>query len=91
MYQWLFRKNGFDVSNTGYLVYFNGLRNEKRFDQKLQFEIHMIKLECNDDWVQKAILKACELLNNNSLPAASKNCATCLYLKDRWKLKNKIS
>ena len=34
MYQWLFRKNGFDVSNTGYLVYFNGLRNEKRFDQK---------------------------------------------------------
>ena len=41
--------------------------------------------------VQKSILKACELLNNNSLPAASKNCATCLYLKDRWKLKNKIS
>ena len=91
MYQWLFRKNGFDVSNTGYLVYFNGLRNEKRFDQKLQFEIHMIKLECNDDWVQKAILKACELLNNNSLPTASKKCSTCLYLKDRWKLKNKIS
>ena len=51
----------------------------------------MIKLECNDDWVQKAILKACELLNNNSLPTASKKCATCLYLKDRWKLKNKIS
>ena len=32
----------------------------------------MIKLECNDDWVQKVILKACELLNNNSLPAAQK-------------------
>ena len=26
MYQWLFRKNGFNVSNKGYLLYFNGLK-----------------------------------------------------------------
>ena len=26
MYQWLFRKNGFKVSDTAYLVYFNGLK-----------------------------------------------------------------
>ena len=26
MYQWLFRKNCFQVSNKGYLVYFNGLK-----------------------------------------------------------------
>ena len=26
MYQWLFRKNGFKVSDKAYLVYYNGLK-----------------------------------------------------------------
>ena len=34
MYQWLFRKNGFQVSNKGYLVYFNGLKNEPPSDTR---------------------------------------------------------
>ena len=62
MYQWLFRKNGFQVSNEGFLVYFNGLRNEPMFNQKLNFELHLIKLECNDEWVEETIIKAIKLL-----------------------------
>ena len=90
MYQWLFRKNGFKVSNDGYLVYFNGLRNEPMFDQKLKFELHLVKLNCNDDWVEDTLLKACELLKSTNLPPASKACSTCNYIKDRWKVKAQI-
>ena len=35
MYQWLFRKNGFEVSDTAYLVYYNGQKNEPMFNQIL--------------------------------------------------------
>ena len=35
MYQWLFRKNGFDVAQESYLVYYNGRRNEPMFNQKI--------------------------------------------------------
>ena len=90
MYQWLFRKNGFKVSNEGFLVYFNGLRNEPMFNKQLKFELHLIRLECNDEWVEETIIKAKKLLQINDLPSASKKCSTCLYLKDRWKVKQQI-
>ena len=90
MYQWLFRKNGFKVSNEGFLVYFNGLRNEPMFNKQLKFELHLIRLECNDEWVEKIIIEATKLLQINDLPSASKKCSTCLYLKDRWKVKQQI-
>ena len=83
MYQWLFRKNGFQVSNKGYLVYFNGLKNEPMFNQVLKFELHLVELECNDDWVSDTIIKAKELLESDEYPQGSINCDTCQYLKKR--------
>ena len=38
-YQYLLRNNGFKVSNTGYFVYCNGIREKEKFDEKLDFEI----------------------------------------------------
>ena len=90
MYQWLFRKNGFKVSNEGFLVYFNGLRNEPMFNKQLKFELHLIRLECNDKWVEETVIEATKLLQINDLPHASKRCSTCSYLKDRWKVKQQI-
>ena len=90
MYQWLFRKNGFKVSNEGFLVYFNGLRNEPMFNKQLKFELHLIGLECNDKWVEETVIEATKLLQINDLPPASKRCSTCSYLKDRWKVKQQI-
>ena len=37
MYQWLFRKNGFEFAPEGYLVYYIGKKNEPMFNQKLEF------------------------------------------------------
>lgn len=90
MYQWLFRKNGFKVSNEAYLVYFNGLKNEPMFNQQVKFELHLIKLDCNDDWVENAIISACNLLESEKYPPGSRGCMTCQYLKKRWDVKQQI-
>ncbi len=84
MYQWLFRKNSFEVSNIGYLVYFNGLKNEPMFEKTLKFELHLVKLECNDDWVESKIIEAKNLYDKEEMPGGSRNCETCQYLKKRW-------
>ena len=77
-------------SNEGFLVYFNGLRNEPMFNKQLKFELHLIGLECNDKWVEETVIEATKLLQINDLPSASKRCSTCSYLKDRWKVKQQI-
>ena len=46
MYQWLFKMNGFNVSNEAYIIYFNGKKNEKFFKNILEFDTHVIKLNC---------------------------------------------
>ena len=91
MYQWLFRKNGFKVSNTAYLVYFNGLKNEPMFNQSLKFDLHLIRLDCNDGWVAKTIIEAKKLLERDSYPQGSFNCDTCRYLKKRWHVSQNIN
>ena len=90
MYQWLFRKNGFKVSDTAYLVYFNGLKNEPMFNQTLKFELHLIKLDCNDNWVSKTISEAKNLMDQDIYPEGSFGCDTCRYLKKRWDVSQKI-
>ncbi len=91
MYQWLFRKNGFKVSNTAYLVYFNGLKNEPMFNQTLKFDLHLIRLDCDDSWVAKTIIEAKKLFDQDSYPQGSFNCDTCRYLKKRWHVSQNIN
>ena len=90
MYQWLFRKNGFKVSDTAYLVYFNGLKNEPMFNQTLKFELHLIKLDCNDSWISKTIRESKYLMDQDIYPDGSFGCDTCRYLKKRWDVSQKI-
>ena len=91
MYQWVFRKLGFTVSDEAYLLYFNGLKNEPFFNQELKFEKHLIKLDCSDEWVEEAIIKARDLLLDDELPEPSGSCDKCNYLRARWELSNQAS
>ena len=85
MYQWLLKKNGFEVAKEGYLVYFNGKKNEPMFNQKLEFDLHLVRLECDDGWVEKAILAAVKTLNGD-MPKPASSCENCNYLKKRWEV-----
>lgn len=79
IYQWLFRKNGFKVSSTGYFVYCNGNTDKEAFDGKLEFDIKIIPYTGNDFWVEKTILDAIECLKSDELPAKGADCDYCKY------------
>lgn len=81
IYQWLFRKNGFKVSSTGYFVYCNGDTDKKAFDGKLEFNIKIIPYKGDDSWVEKTVLEAIECLKDEKLPAPGSDCDFCKYRK----------
>lgn len=81
IYQWLFRRNGFQVSNTGYFVYCNGKTDGKRFDAKLEFDIKIIPYVGDDSWIEKTISAAYECLKSNVIPQSSITCDYCNYRK----------
>ena len=80
VYQWLLRQNGFDVSNTGYVVYVNGRKDNKAFDAKLEFDVNLIPYTGSDMWVEQALLnlKQCLL---GSVPGYGEECEFCIYRK----------
>lgn len=80
IYQWLLRKNGCPVSDTGYFVYCNGRTDRKAFDGKLEFDVTLIPYTGNDSWIEKTILKIRECLDQNKIPAASPDCDYCAYV-----------
>ena len=86
MYQWLLKKNGFRVANESYLLYFNGKKNEKFFNNKLNFEVHFVKINCSCDWVEKKIEETVNLLKSDLFPKPAASCEVCNYLKKRWSL-----
>lgn len=79
IYQWLFRRNAFKVSDTGYFVYANGLMDRGAFDGKLEFSVKIIPYEGDDSWVEEAILAARRCLASERLPLAGEDCDYCRY------------
>ncbi|MDP3727440.1 MAG: PD-(D/E)XK nuclease family protein, partial [bacterium] len=79
VYQWLFRRNGFAVSATGYFVYCNGNADREAFDGRLEFSIKVIPYEGNDDWVEPALGNARRCLTSDTLPEPGPDCEFCQY------------
>lgn len=79
IYQWLFRKNRFKVSDTGYFVYCNGNTDKEAFDAKLEFDIKIIPYTGDDSWVEGVIFDAIECLKSDKLPKCGEDCDFCKY------------
>ena len=79
IYQWLFRKNGFAVSDTAYFVYVNAQKDRKAFDAKLEFDIKLIPYKGSDKWVEPTLIKAHKVLMSDTLPEPNPDCEYCLY------------
>lgn len=79
IYQWLFRRNGFTVSDTGYFVYVNGKKDRKAFDSKLEFDVKIIPYTGSDDWVEQTVVDAHACMMSDALPQASEDCDYCNY------------
>jgi CRISPR/Cas system-associated exonuclease Cas4 (RecB family) len=81
-YQWLLRRNGFDVSDMGYFVYCNGKRDRDRFDARLDFSIKVISYKGSDNWVGKTVKAAHKTLQSQMVPDPSGECEFCNYISD---------
>jgi CRISPR/Cas system-associated exonuclease Cas4 (RecB family) len=79
IYQWLFRRNGFKVSKTGYFVYCNGRKNAEAFDGKLEFDVKLIPYEGDDSWVEGTLMEIKVCLDSDKLPSSDPDCDFCKY------------
>ncbi len=81
VYQWLFRKNGFNVSNTAYFVYCNGKTDRDSFNCRLEFDVSLIPYVGNSNWVDQTVNAAYMCLTSEVLPNHSEKCDFCTYSK----------
>lgn len=81
-YQWLFRQNGFKVSNTGYFVFANAQTDRASFEDKLIFEKVLIPHDGDDSWVEPTLLKIKNCLNNDKVPDLTVDCQLCQFSDD---------
>ncbi len=79
VYQWLFRQNGFKVSDTGYFVYCNGIGDAEAFDAKLEFDVKLIPYIGNTSWIEPALADLHKCLSGSNIPSAGRDCDYCAY------------
>jgi hypothetical protein len=82
IYQWLFKKNGFDVSPTGYFVYCNGDSGKPYFDKKLEFNIKVIPYTGDTSWIEGALEDIKKCLMSDKIPEMNSECDFCNYRKN---------
>lgn len=81
VYQWLFRQNGFKVSDTGYFVYCNGKTDREAFDGKLEFDIKLIPYTGKTDWIEQTIFDIKKCLDSPTIPPLGDDCDYCRYIE----------
>lgn len=81
-YQWLLRRNGLDVSDTGYFVYCNGRRDRESFDGRLDFDIKVLPYTGSDSWVEGTIQDIFDILESQQHPLPSTDCQYCRYIEE---------
>lgn len=80
-YQWIFRQKGFAVSDTAFFVYANGLKGERIFDGKLEFEVQIISHKGDNSWIEPTIYAMKKCLDSDIIPDPSPGCEFCQYRK----------
>jgi len=79
VYKWLLEQNGFEVDDTGYLVYANASKEEPNFDDKLVFETTLVSVPLETDWIEPTLLEIKACLDKDTFPASGENCEFCPY------------
>ncbi|MCX6806786.1 MAG: PD-(D/E)XK nuclease family protein [Candidatus Berkelbacteria bacterium] len=86
IYQWLLKKNGFSVSDTGYFVYCNAISDKKAFDAKLEFNLQIIPYKGDVSWIESTLVDIRKCLENSQIPEVSVGCQFCQYVKSIIKI-----
>jgi hypothetical protein len=80
VYQFLVRRQGFEVSHRGWFVYTNGDGRAADFGDKLCFRTALVPYDGDDAWVLEVFRRAVGLVGQPSPPAPGPECAWCAYV-----------
>ena len=80
VYQFLVRRQGFEVSNRGWFVYTNGDGRAGAFGDKLCFTTSMVSYDGNDAWVLDAFRRAVATVQQGEVPQPGADCEYCAYV-----------
>lgn len=83
VYQWLVRKNGLKVSDTGYFVYCTGKMDGESFDKRIDFDVNLIAYKGDDSWVEKTLFEIKKCLEKDTIPKTGNDCDWCAYWNSR--------
>ncbi len=79
VYRWLLEQNGFEVEETGYLVYANASKDEDAFDDKLTFETTLVSCPTEVDWIENTLVAIKKTLESEDIPPTGSACEYCPY------------
>jgi len=80
VYQFLVRRQGFEVSDRGWFVYTNGDGKAGQFGDKLCFTTTMVHYDGNDAWVMDAFRRAVAAIEGGTVPGPGERCEYCPYV-----------
>jgi PD-(D/E)XK nuclease superfamily len=79
IYQWLFRQNGFEVSDIAYFVYANGLKGDNHFKDTLKFKTTILSHEGNTQWIEPMLERIRSCMDSQLMPSPAPDCKHCEY------------
>ncbi len=80
VYQFLVRRQGFEVSDRGWFVYTNGDGRAGTFGDKLCFTTSMVPYDGDDAWVLDAFRRAVATIVQSEVPQPGAECEYCAYV-----------
>jgi len=86
VYQWLLRRLGFTVSDTGYFVYANGIAKNEGFFNKVEFRTNVFPYKGNSEWVEQRVMELKACMDQDEMPSVGRGCTYCPYIGERLKL-----
>ena len=84
IYQWLLRKNGFKVSDTGYWVYVTATQKQDGFENTLHFESNLISYTGSTAWIDSKLVEIKDVLDWGDVPPPGDDCDVCRFFESRY-------
>ena len=87
VYSWLLQQNSFDVSDTGYLMYYNGDASKPHLGKEMHFRRTLVPFTLDTSWIGPQVEDMYNCLQLDEAPEFNNsNCEDCLYLTTVSKL-----
>ena len=82
-YRWLLVQNGFEVDDRAYWLYETGRPDADAFNQRLEFDAHLIEYVGDFSWVEHTLHDIKMALEDYELPLPASICEHCTYALER--------